>query len=284
MDLPTSLFSLLQQASEPQTSTQLGKALPMKASPRAVTAALMQMAQAGKVTAFAQGKTTAYASRPPLDLCAESLALRLPLLQEAVAPAKLKSLLPKSLQPWFDEALGRLVVHGLAHWLPKGKSRLVQARPVKPSDVLSAGARKQLEKVLAEVNRRRRQARQMKELLAWLDADSAVATVPTAASEPGPAPEPTPTQLRNWYEADRSASSTSMIPLPQTWQRYDSWASDRGWRADPADFKQAVQSMYEADEAMLEPHERPQDLPESERLLQVPLSVGPPGYYWCPVV
>ena len=279
MDLPTTLFELLQSASEPQTAAQLSKALPDKVAAQVVAAALLQLSESGRVRAFAFGKSTAYSARAPLDLCAEALALKLPLITQAVPPAKLKSALPKTLQPWFDEALGRLVVHGLAYWLPKGKTRLVQSRPVKPSDLIAPATLNQLKKLLTEANRHRRQPRQLSDLLAWLDAEER-----TAPAEPGPAPEPTPQQLRQWHEADRAKSSTSMIPIHHTWKHYETWASGQGLRADVLDFRQAVEALYNADDAMLEPHERPQDLPEHERLLQVPLSLGPPGYYWSPMV
>ena len=130
-----------------------------------------------------------------------------------------------------------------------------------------------------EANRHRRTPRLLEDLLAWLDAEA-----PQAAAEPGPAPEPTPHQLRQWHEADRAKSSSAMIPIHHTWKHYETWATGQGLKADVVDFRQAMEAMYNAGSAMLEPHERPQDLPESERHLQVPLSLGPPGYYWSPMV
>ena len=285
MDVPTTLFEILQTAPEPRTAAQLAKALPGKVAPKAVTAALLKLAQAGKILALTLGKSTAYTSRPPLDLCAEALALRLPMVKEATHPARLKAVLPKTLQPWFDEALGRLVVFGLAYWLPKGKARLVLPRPVRPSDLISSPALKQLKKVLADANRYRREPRRIEDLLVWLDAAAPSAAVVTPRPKPvAAAPALTGELLLQWYAADRTKSSTLMIPIPHTWKHYQAWASSHGQQADVSTFRQALEALYNAGTAMLEPHERPQSLPEDERRLQVPMSLGPPGYYWSPMV
>lgn len=279
MDVPTTLFDLINAAAEPRTAVQLAKALPGKVSSKTVASALNQLAGAGKIKAFTQGRTTAYATRPPLDLCTEALALCLTHQQEATPPAKLKAAVLKSLQPWFDEALGRLVVQGIAYWLPRGKTRLVLPRPIRPSDLLSSNALNQFKKLLAEANRHRRQPRRIEDLLAWLDAEG---NAPRIAA-PATAPAPTATQLRQWYNADLAQSSTSMIPIPFTWKHYESWAATHDQQADAETFRHALEALYNEGAAMLEPHERPQSLPESERLLQVPMSLGPPGYYWSPM-
>jgi hypothetical protein len=282
MDLPNTLLDLLQRAGEPQTAAQLARQLPVKTPAKAVAAALEELAAAGQAIVFTQGKGSAYATHAPADLCAEALTQRVALITEGTAPAKLKAALPKALRPWFDEALGRLIVQGAAFWLPKGKSRLVLPRPVRPSDVLPAAALGQLKKLLAIANRHRGEPRSLAGLLAWLDGD----TAPAAAEPPPPviAAQLTPELLRQWYQTDRARSSSAMIPIPHTWKRYESWASTMGMRADIVDFRQALETLYNSGSAMLEPCERPQDLPEDERHLQVPLSIGPPGYYWSPMV
>ncbi len=284
MDVPTLLFELLQNAAEPLTAAQLVKRLPGKAPGRSVVAALDELANNGRVRAFTQGKNTAYAVRPPVDLCAEALARHLSLLTEAVAVAALKKAVPKSLLPWFDEALGRLVVQGAAYWLPKGKTRLVLPRPVRPSDVISPTALAQLKKLLAEINRHRREPRSLASLLAWLDAPDETPLLQTPANVAATSARPTPELLHQWYQADRVKASSAMVPIPHTWKHYESWASTQGLRPDIVDFRQALEVLYNSGSAMLEPCERPQDLPEDERRLQVPLSIGPPGYYWSPMV
>ena len=286
MDLPTTLLDLLQRAAEPLTAAQLARQLTTKTPAKVVAAALAELAAAGRLNAFTQGKGSAFSTRPPADLCAEALALRLPLVTQATAPAKLKAALPKALRPWFDEALGRLIVHGLAFWLPKGKSRLLLPRPVRPSDVLPAAAVNQLKKLLLTANRHRSTPRSLADLLAWLDAETPAAQAPAPSAEPPPvvAAKLTPELLHQWYHTDRARSSSSMVPIPHTWKHYETWASTQGLHADIVDFRQALEALYNSGSAMLEPHERPQTLPEHERSLQVPLSIGPPGYYWSPMV
>lgn len=284
MDLPNVLLDLLNSAAEPLTIVQVKKKLPGKVSPGAMATTLLELAEAGKLNALAIGKTTAYTARPPVDLCTEALAQRLPLLTQAAAPAKLKAGLPASLRPWFDEALGRLIVRGQAWWVPKGKSRLVQSRPVKFSDVASATMLNQLKKVLAEANRHRHEPRRLEDLLAWLESEGQPHATPAIPPPQPEAPEPTVEQLRLWHETDRARSSTAMIPISQTWKHYEAWASGQGMRPDTVGFRQALESLYNSGAAMLEPHERPQDLPEHERGLQIPLSLGPPGFYWSPMV
>jgi len=280
MDLPTTLLELLQRAPEPLTAAQLARQLSSKTPARTVAAALADLAAAGRVIAFTQGRSTAYATRACADLCAEALALRLPLVTQPTAPAKLKTALPKSLRPWFDEALERLIIHGLAFWLPGGK--LILPRPVRPSDVLPAAAVSQLKKLLFAVNRHRSEPRSLADLLLWLDAGSS--STPAARPQPATAAKLTPELLHQWYHTDRTQSGSAMIPIPHTWKHYETWASSQGLHADIVDFHQALEALYNSGSAMLEPCERPQDLPEDERRLQVPLSIGPPGYYWSPMV
>jgi hypothetical protein len=281
MYLPTTLLSLLQSAQEPLTVVQLVRRLPSKAPAKTVAATLADLADKGSVLTFTQGKTSAYAAWAPVDMCAEALARQLPLTTGPVAATKLKTTLPKSLRPWFDEALGHLIVQGKAFWLPKGKSRLVLSRPVRPSDVLSTAALGQLKKVLFAANRYRTVPRSLDELLGWLDGE-ATAAVPSPAVIT--AAKPTPELLHQWYQADRAKTSSAMIPIPHTWKHYESWAATHGMPADIVDFRQALEALYNSGNAVLEPCERPQDLPEDERRLQVPLSIGPPGYYWSPMV
>ena len=236
----------------------------------------------------AQLKKAVAARRPPPTRIAgsasrsEALALRLPLITQPTAPAKLKTALPKSLRPWFDEALERLIMHGLAFWLPGGQ--LILPRPVRSSDVLLGVTVNQLKKMLLAVNRHRSEPRSLADLLQWLDAGSS----PTLAASPGPPPATaaklTPELLHQWYHTDRAKSGSAMIPVPHTWKHYETWASTQGLHADIVDFHQALEALYNSGSAMLEPCERPQDLPEDERRLQVPLSIGPPGYYWSPMV
>ena len=110
----SALLEVLRQQTLPLTAVQLARLA--KAKPGQATKELESLAQSGQVFAFTQGKTTAYAARAPLDLCSAALASRIAELQAPVPSARLEKSLPQPLRPWFEEALGRLVVRGQAFW------------------------------------------------------------------------------------------------------------------------------------------------------------------------
>ena len=63
--------------------------------------------------------------------------------------------------------------------------------------------------------------------------------------------------------------------------RYEAWAEERGGMADSQVLRNLLETLYNNGLILLEPCERPQDLPEQERAMLVPMSLGPPGYSWC---
>jgi hypothetical protein len=273
---PPSLLEYLGQQVEPVTALTVSRVTrqPLKL----VTTALDEMANAGQVFAFAQGVNTAYCVRPPLDLCAESLVKVVRRLTSPTGAGVLELRMKSSLRPWFDEALARLVVQGGAYWWPRGRTKLVFHRAMRPSDTVDATKQRALRVLFAEGNRYRRTPRTMEQFLAWLDA-----TDDTPAARASEKAKPTAQLLAEWYQADRAKTSSSMVPIPQTFKHYERWASANHMKADIVDFRQTLESLYTSGAAILEPCERPQDLPHHERELQVPLTLGPPGYYWCPV-
>ena len=70
----SALIEVLHQQTLPLTAAQIAKLAKLK--PRQVKEQLDALAQGGQVFAFTQGKTTAYATQAPLDLCAKALAER----------------------------------------------------------------------------------------------------------------------------------------------------------------------------------------------------------------
>ena len=182
--------------------------------------------------------------------------------------AKLKLKLPLALQSHFENALAQLIANGAAYVLP-GTKRLVFAGRPKPSALLDTAKRRALQNILDGVNPVRTQSVTLSDLIAWLDAEPAAAAVPGEA------------ELQRWYEQDRVRSSTVMIPLPQTFAHYAAWAAERGQTADSQVLRNLIETLYNNGRLLLEPCERPQDLPEHERAMLVPMSLGPPGYSWC---
>ncbi|WP_395749138.1 hypothetical protein [Prosthecobacter sp.] len=248
------------------------------ATPKAVLAALESLASAGVLHQISAGTT----SKPqPLFSSCSLEASAMALLKSWVhaskkeqKAAKLQAKLPFGLQSSFESALAQLHAEGALFVMPGGK-RLVYARKPRPSEMLGAAQRRALQKTLDAVNGARSQPLSWDALIQWLDEESPPPPAASSAIIPGEA------ELRVWYELDRIRSSTMMIPIPRTFARYRDWAAERGGVADCQVLRNLLEALYNNGLLLLEPCERPQDLPDNERALLVPMSLGPPGYSWC---
>jgi hypothetical protein len=286
MDIQPLIYECIAQATAPITAAEIAPALQAKTTtkskPKALAAALTALADAGRITALKSLRTgttaTCYTTQKPSILATAALAQVITALPTALPMTKLKALLRKPLRPWFDEALGHLIVHGSAYYVTRGKTRLVQPHPPKPSELLIGPALAQTKKLLEAANRRRKTPRSISDFLAWLDAEDSEPI--HIIQRPKPRRAITAEQLRAWHQADAARSSSSMVPIPQTFARYQTWSQTAGEAPDADLFKRALRDLYDSGIVMLEPHERPQQLPADERDLQVPMSLGPPGYYW----
>jgi len=250
------------------------------ATPKTVAAALDALAAAGRLNRIAAGKTTLFTAR---DLETTAAALLRPLIHAAKQPpqaAKLRTKLPLALQPHFEAALNGLVAQGAAFVMP-GAKRPVHARRPKPSELLDAAKRRALQKMLDEINSLRGTPLTLADFAVWLDDGAPVKPDLSAVEPPKTAPPPDAGLLREWYEQDRRRSSTLMIAIPRTFARYAAWAAGRGVTADSQALRSLMTELYNHGRILLEPCERPQDLPEHERAMLVPMSLGPPGYSWC---
>jgi hypothetical protein len=159
-----------------------------------------------------------------------------------------------------------------------GAKRLVYTQKPRPSALLTATQRRAMQKLFDAVNPARTQAATLMDFFVWLDAEAPSReespTLPVSAI-------PDETLLHEWYQQDATRSSTMMIPLPRTFERYTAWAAANGSTADSQVLRNLIETLYNNGRVLLEPCERPQDLPEHERSLLVPMSLGPPGYSWC---
>ena len=226
----------------------------------------------------AQGKgKPAYSVKAPIDLAAAAMETKLRSADRALTMATLKSALSAPLKKWYDEALGRLIVQGRAHYLPKGKTRLVLGREVKASDLLDAAALRSLGTLLKKVNTVRKPLLELAELVAFLNGISLV----SGPVEPKGQAGPTDADFHRWYEDDRRGTSSKMVPVPKTWKRYVEHWERQGGQAQKADFIDRMKDLYQSDRILLEPPEYPQELPEQERELLVPQRMGAAAYYWC---
>lgn len=285
MNLDSLIRDILGKAALPLKAAEITKQLkPMVgklAAARAVAAALEDMRAAGVLNCILAGTS----SKPvPLYTTASDEAAADAVLKQAVRAAKkeqpaaaLKKKLPAALHPHFEGALARLMASNELFVLP-GKKRLVFARRPKPSALLTAAQRRGLQKILDSVNGARAQAVMLGDFTAWLDDEPVTGALQTPAA--GVA-VPDEADLRGWYELDRARSSTVMIPIPQTYTHYAIWAAEHGCAADSQVLRNLMETLYNNGRILLEPCEKPQDLPEHERALLVPMSLGPPGYSWC---
>lgn len=285
MTLEHAIQEALSQAVLPLKASDITKLVkPMAgraATPKAVSAVLESLAATGALNRIAAGAS----NKPqPLFTSLSSESATASLLKQCVhaakkeqPAAKLKTKLPAVLLPHFEEALAQLVSTGDSFVLP-GAKRLVCARKPKPSELLDAAKRRALQKILDAANSVRSQAATLADFITWLDEDrpAGLASPPIKAVI-----VPDEAILRSWYDLDRLRSSTMMIPIPRTFARYEAWAAERGGAADSQVLRSLIETLYNNGHLLLEPCERPQDLPEQERALLVPMSLGPPGYSWC---
>ena len=189
--------------------------------------------------------------------------LKLPDLRKKLAPA---------LHAHFDAAFEGLLAQQRLFLLPKAIPLVLVTRP-SARDLLDTAMLRRLRLLVQQVNGVRSSALTVEDLILWLDG-----AAPATADKP--LAELTPELLREWYEADARRSSTRMVPLPQTWARYAAWAAGQAQAADVQRFRSMIERLYNEGVIWLEPCECPQDLPEEERALLVPLAIGPPGYAW----
>lgn len=279
--LPLKLADIVRQA-KPLAGKQ--------ASSKGVAAVLDALVGGGRLTCFTAGtvaKPQPWYTTHSLERAAAAL-LRPHIHNAKKAPdaAKLKAKLPPALLAHFEPALAQLVTLGEAFVVTAGTKRLVHAQAPPPSSLLSAAQRGALQKILAVVNGARSSAISLADFAAWVDgrgADSPATPAPTPALAPpaAPAAEPTEALLREWYEQDHLRSSSVMIPVLQTFNRYAAWAQAHGQSADSQVLRNLMEALYNNGRILLEPCERPQDLPDHERAMLVPMSLGPPGRSWC---
>ncbi|OYW70814.1 MAG: hypothetical protein B7Z37_29570 [Verrucomicrobia bacterium 12-59-8] len=281
MTLEHAIHDALSRSDLPLKAADIAKlikpAVGRAATPKAVASMLESLSAAGTLNRIAAGTS---AKPQPLFTLHSPEAATSALLKHQVhaskkeqPAAKLKTKLPAALHPHFEASLAQLHTQGTAFVLP-GSKRLVYARRLRPSELLGAAQRRALQKTLDTVNSARAQPATLDDFIAWLDG---VPPAPPTESviTPGEA------ELRVWYDSDRLRSSTSMIPIPRTFAHYQAWAAERGGVADSQVLRSLLETLYNNGHLLLEPCERPQDLPNHERALLVPMSLGPPGYSWC---
>jgi hypothetical protein len=189
--------------------------------------------------------------------------LKFPDLRKKLAPA---------FHAHFDAAFEGLMAQQRLFLLPKAIPLVLATRP-SARDLIDTATLRRLRLLVQQVNTVRSSALTVEGLIEWLDGSTPAPAADLSA-------ELTSELLREWYEADARRSSTRMVPLPQTWAHYAAWAAGHAQVADLQRFRSMIERLYNEGVIWLEPCEYPQDLPEEERALLVPLAIGPPGFAW----
>lgn len=285
MTLEETILEVIRSAPLPLKAGEIAKqAKPLAgklATPKAVATTLAKLSETGSLHRIAVGTP----SKPePLYTLLEHEVAAAALLKHIIhaskkeqAAAKLKAKLPAGLQTCFEAALAQLTAQGHAFVL-SGTKRLVYAHQPGPSAFLTAAQRKAVQKILDQANIVRPVPATLDDFIAWLDEAPASPPATPQTEAPPPLDE---ALLREWYSQDRVRSSTVMIPIPQTYARYEAWALTHGLQPDSQVLRNFMQGLYNNGLVLLEPCERPQDLPAHERAMLVPMSLGPPGWSWC---
>ncbi|MGV3660934.1 MAG: hypothetical protein ACO1TE_12165 [Prosthecobacter sp.] len=286
MTLEDAILEVIRTAPLPLKTAEITKPAKQRAgrlaTPKTVATMLATMAQMGVVQGIAAGKAAKpeplYTTQSLEEAAAALLKQGIQTAKKEQEAAKLKAKLPAGLQAGFEGALAQLVALGDAFVLP-GTKRLVYAQKPGPSAFLSAAQRKALQKILDQANSVRSSPATLEGFVAWLDEENTAAVA--ASPQPKPRPQLDESLLREWYAQDRVRSSTVMIPIPQTYARYEAWALANGIHPDSQVLRNFMEGLYNNGLVLLEPCERPQDLPAHERAMLVPMSLGPPGWSWC---
>ena len=277
-DLPAALLDLLHQSSLPLTLAEVVKQL------RDVVGA--KVAKKDAVLAALAGLTSVRSllmnPRKPAELSYtvhEDAPITAHLLEHWVRSAKkplkfpdLRKKLAPAFHAHFDAAFEGLMAQQRLFLLPNAIPLVLATRP-SARDLIDTATLRRLRLLVQQVNTVRSSALTVEGLIEWLDGSTPAPAADLSA-------ELTSELLREWYEADARRSSTRMVPLPQTWAHYAAWAAGHAQVADLQRFRSMIERLYNEGVIWLEPCEYPQDLPEEERALLVPLAIGPPGFAW----
>ena len=281
MTLEDAILDALKSAPAPLKAAQIAKLVKPNAgraaTPKNVAVALEALVTTGALNRIAADSAALFTTLNHEQAATTMLRPLIHAAKKEQPAAKLKLKLHPTLQPHFESAVTQLFAAGDAFVLP-GAKRLVYAQKPRPSDLLSATQGRAMQKLLDGVNAVRPQDATLVDFLVWLDAEA------PASAKPPQMPvvaSPDEALMHEWYMQDAVRSSTMMIPIPRTFERYTAWAAASGSTADSQVLRNLIETLYNNGRVLLEPCERPQDLPEHERNLLVPMSLGPPGYSWC---
>lgn len=275
------IVETLRTSDEPLTAKQVAQKAfgsdSQKNSER-TAAVLGELAVQGKVFEFPperSGYGARFGSVKPSDWIAERI---LGTVKEAGARVTLRKL-RESLRKWetryFDEALGKLVRERKLFYLTV-RFKYVLSSPPDPYDYLLPRQVTALKEVLERINRHRKNALSVEDLQAFLNG-----SIGEKPPHPQASTRPSEDLLREWYHMDLpKRSGLSSIPIPWTWNHYESWCRSNKGAADLAQFQAFLWDLNRAGKVEFIPHSLTQSVPERESEIALRGPHGEVLYYW----
>lgn len=232
---------------------------------------LQQSGQLHKYPPRQEGGVVRFSSVPPVEWVRGRILGKVKDGGGRVTQNQVRDHLHKWERSLYDDAVGGLIRDGKLHYLTVRHKRLVSFSPT-PFDYLLERQVTALKEILERINRRRAKPLSLGELKSFLDGSS------TAAGESG---ELTEEMLRAWYDEDvpRLGGVTS-VPIPWTWEHYESWCKEHDFRADVNRFHGLLRSLFQAGKIELIPHSRTHETPLREAELALSGQGGELLYYW----
>jgi hypothetical protein len=177
--------------------------------------------------------------------------------------------------PYFDGALGKLISDKKLFYLTV-RFKYVLSSPPDPYDYLLPKHVTALREILERINRHRKNALNIEVLQTFLNGPSLAEILPTQASG-----IPSEDLLREWYHKDLpKRGGLSSIPIPLTWNHYESWCKSNNAKPDVEQFQEFMRDLHRAGKIEFISHSMTQSLSERESELSLRGSHGEVLYYW----
>jgi hypothetical protein len=221
------------------------------------------------------GRGVRFGSVTPMDWLSNKIVT---MVEEAGGRLTLRQV-RESLRKWeaayFDEALGKLVKDGRLFYLTV-RFKYVLSSPPDPCDYLPPRQVTALRVILERINRHRKNALTIEELMTFLNGPDLAEILAVEVSG-----QPSEDLLREWYHKDLPRrGGLASVPIPWTWVHYESWCSSNKLRSDLAQFQSVIWNLHRAGKIELISHSMTQSLSERESELSLKSQHGEVFYYW----
>jgi hypothetical protein len=279
-DMPRDIVELLRASDVPLTAKQVAqKALGFSSSNNIerLEAVLEELKGCGKAFEFPPERT-GYGPRfghvSPAEWLAERIVSSVREAGGRLTLRQVRGSLRKWEAPYFDEALGKLVRDARLFYLT-ARYKYVLSHLPDPYDYLLPRQVTALREVLERINRHRKHALSVEELQAFLNGAGETETSPQHAGRLSEE------LLREWYHKDLpKRGGLSSIPIPWTWNHYESWCRSNKVTPDLVQFQEFIWSLNRVGKVEFIPHSLTQNIPEREAEIALRGPHGEVFYYW----